>query len=127
MDILNNDQLISIFQIVIGLSVIRVWTINLNKPSSWRGGSALNMRDEFEAYGLPPWMMYLVGTLKVVFSVGLLVGLWVPEIVKFSAQGIAILMFCAILMHLKIKDPIIKSIPSITFMILSLLIVILES
>ena len=126
MELISNDQLIYIFQVVIALSVIRVWTINFNKPSRWRGGGARNMKEEFIVYGLPSWVMYSVGTLKVTFSVGLLAGLWIPEVVKFSASGIAIMMFFAIIMHVKIKDPLIRSIPAITFMVLSILIVLLD-
>jgi uncharacterized membrane protein YphA (DoxX/SURF4 family) len=100
--------------------------MNFNKPSRWRGGEAKNMKEEFIAYGLPSWIMYLVGTLKVVFSIGLIAGLWIPELVKFSASGIAIMMFFAIVMHVKIKDPISRSIPAITFLILSVLIIFIE-
>ena len=126
MELISNDQLIYIFQVVIALSVIRVWTMNFNKPSRWRGGGARNMKEEFIVYGIPSWVMYSVGTLKVTFSVGLLAGLWIPEVVKFSASGIAIMMFFAIIMHVKIKDPLIRSIPAITFMVLSILIVLLD-
>ena len=126
MDLITNDQLLTFFQLIIALSVIRVWTFNFNKPSRWRGGGAKNMKEEFIAYGLPSWMMYLVGTLKVAFSIGLIAGLWIPEVVKFSASGIAIMMFFAIVMHVKIKDPISKSIPAITFLILSVLIIFIE-
>ena len=100
--------------------------MNFSKPSRWRGGGAKNMKEEFIAYGLPSWIMYLVGTLKVVFSIGLIAGLWIPEVIKFSASGIAIMMFFAIVMHVKIKDPISKSIPAIIFLILSLLIIFIE-
>ena len=126
MDTITNDQLLTFFQLIIALSVIRVWTMNFNKPSRWRGGGAKNMKEEFIAYGLPSWIMYLVGTLKVVFSIGLIAGLWIPEVIKFSASGIAIMMFFAIVMHVKIKDPISKSIPAIIFLILSLLIIFIE-
>ena len=126
MDTITNEQLLTFFQLIIALSVIRVWTMNFNKPSRWRGGGAKNMKEEFIAYGLPSWIMYLVGTLKVVFSIGLIAGLWIPEVIKFSASGIAIMMFFAIVMHVKIKDPISKSIPAITFLILSLLIIFIE-
>lgn len=100
--------------------------MNFNKPSRWRGGVAKNMKEEFIAYGLPSWIMYLVGTLKVVFSIGLIAGLWIPDVVKFSASGIAIMMFFAIVMHVRIKDPLSKSIPAITFLILSILIIFIE-
>ena len=126
MELITNDQLLTVFQIIIALSVLRVWIINFNKPSRWRGGEAKNMKEEFIAYGLPSWIMYLVGSLKVVFSIGLLAGLWIPEVVVFSASGIAIMMFFAIVMHAKIKDPLSKSIPAITFLVLSVLIILLE-
>ena len=127
MEFISDQQLVSLFQVVIGLSVIRVWTINFNKSTPWRGGGARNMKEEFTAYGLPMWMVYFVGVLKVIFSIGLIAGLWIPELISFSASGIAIFMFFAILMHVKIKDPIKKSIPALTFMVLSLLIIFLEN
>tara|TARA_Y100001954_G_scaffold113149_1_gene122494 strand:- start:2128 stop:2511 length:384 start_codon:yes stop_codon:yes gene_type:complete len=127
MEFITDQQLVSLFQVIIGLSVMRVWTINFNKSTPWRGGGARNMKEEFTAYGLPMWMVYFVGTLKVIFSIGLIAGLWIPELVSFSASGIAIFMFFAILMHVKIKDPIKKSIPALTFMVLSLLIIFLEN
>ena len=126
MEFISDQQLVSLFQVVIGLSVIRVWTINFNKSTPWRGGGARNMKEEFTAYGLPMWMVYFVGTLKVIFSIGLIAGLWIPELISFSASGIAIFMFFAFLMHVKIKDPIKKSIPALTLMVLSLLIIFLE-
>ncbi len=126
MELITNDQLLTVFQIIIALSVLRVWIINFNKPSRWRGGEAKNMKEEFIAYGLPSWIMYLVGSLKVAFSIGLLAGLWIHEVVVFSASGIAIMMFFAIIMHAKIKDPLSKSIPAITFLVLSVLIILLE-
>ena len=127
MELISDQQLVSLFQVVIGLSVMRVWTINFNKSTPWRGGGARNMKEEFTAYGLPMWMVYFVGILKVIFSIGLIAGLWIPELITFSASGIAIFMFFAILMHVKIKDPIKKSIPALTFMVLSLLIIFLEN
>lgn len=127
MEFISDQQLVSLFQVVIGLSVMRVWTINFNKSTPWRGGGARNMKEEFTAYGLPMWMVYFVGVLKVIFSIGLIAGLWIPELISFSASGIAIFMFFAILMHVKIKDPIKKSIPALTFMVLSLLIIFLEN
>ena len=127
MEFISDQQLVSLFQVVIGLSVIRVWTINFNKSTPWRGGGARNMKEEFTAYGLPMWMVYFVGILKVIFSIGLIAGLWIPELISFSASGIAIFMFFAFLMHVKIKDSIKKSIPALTFMVLSLLIIFLEN
>ncbi len=123
MDLLEGNGIIYVFQAVIGLSVLRVWLININKPSKWRGGNALSMKEEFKVYGLPDWFLYMVGFLKVTFSLGLIVGFWIPDTIVPSALGIAFFMFFAILMHLKVKDPIIKSLPATTFLVLSVLIV----
>ena len=125
MELLEGNGILSVFQAVIGLSVLRVWLLNFNKPTKWRAGNAISMREEFEVYGLPDWTLYMVGFLKVAFSVGLLAGIWLPELVVISAAGIAFFMFFAILMHIRVKDPIVKSIPAITFLTLSILIILL--
>jgi len=125
MELLEGNGILSVFQAVIGLSVLRVWLINFNKPSKWRAANATTMREEFEVYGLPDWAIYMVGFLKVAFSIGLLAGIWLPELVTLSASGIAFFMFFAILMHIRVKDPIVKSIPAITFLTLSILIILL--
>lgn len=125
MELLEGNGILSVFQAVIGLSVLRVWLLNFNKPTKWRAGNAISMREEFEVYGLPDWTLYMVGFLKVAFSVGLLAGIWLPELVVTSAAGIAFFMFFAIMMHIRVKDPIVKSIPAITFLTLSILIILL--
>ena len=125
MELLEGNGILIVFQAVIGLSVLRVWLLNFNKPTKWRAGNAISMREEFEVYGLPDWTLYMVGFLKVAFSVGLLAGIWLPELVVTSAAGIAFFMFFAILMHIRVKDPIVKSIPAITFLTLSILIILL--
>ena len=125
MELLEGNGILIVFQAVIGLSVLRVWLLNFNKPSKWRAGNAISMREEFEVYGLPDWILYMVGFLKVAFSIGLLAGIWLPELVVTSAAGIAFFMFFAILMHIRVKDPIVKSIPAITFLTLSILIILL--
>lgn len=125
MELLEGNGILSVFQAVIGLSVLRVWLLNFNKPTKWRAGNAISMREEFEVYGLPDWTLYMVGFLKVAFSIGLLAGIWLPELVVTSAAGIAFFMFFAILMHIRVKDPIVKSIPAITFLTLSILIILL--
>ena len=122
MNIIQGESLILIAQLVVSLSVLKVWLINFRQPSLWRGGSSLNMREEFDTYGLPDWMLYTVGTLKVAFSIGLIAGIWIPEVIRFSALGIAFFMFSAILMHIKVNDPLYKSLPAGIFLALTVLI-----
>jgi uncharacterized membrane protein YphA (DoxX/SURF4 family) len=80
------------------------------------------MKEEFETYGLPVWFMWIIGFLKLLFAVLLIIGIWYPLLVTPAASGIALLMIGAIIMHLKIKDPLKKSLPAFTMLVLSLLV-----
>ena len=57
-----------ILQLIISIGLINVWFFRVNKATDYRGGNAKNMQEEFLAYGLPIWSMYLVGTLKVAIA-----------------------------------------------------------
>jgi hypothetical protein len=48
------DQLRVICQIIIVLGPgFNVWVLRFGKETHWRGGTAKNLKEEFEAYGLP--------------------------------------------------------------------------
>ena len=61
----------------------------------------------------------LFGTILALL---LVVGIWIPAITRFAAIGLVILMSGAVGMHLKINDPIIKSLPAMTILALSLIV-----
>ena len=52
-------------QIVVALGILNVWIVRFARRSSWRGGEAKNMREEFDVYGLPPSFMFAVGAVKI--------------------------------------------------------------
>ena len=81
------------------------------------------MVEEFAAYGLPDWMRKLVGVLKIGAAIALLAGIWVPVLVAPTALLVSVLMLGALAMHVKIGDPIRKSVPAA--IVLALCIVIL--
>ncbi len=117
-----------IIKLVIGLSILNVWLLNRDKATPWRAKGANNMKEEFAVYGLSKSMMVITGTLKCAFAVLLLIsifypGTFFPSIEWIGAAGIAVLMAIAISMHIKVGDPIKKSIPAATFLILSLLVI----
>jgi hypothetical protein len=114
-----------IVQIFIAISIYNVWLIRVKKSTTWRGGSAKSMKEEFETYELPEILMYIVGFLKLCFATILLVGIMFPEIINIGAIGIAILMSGAVVMHLKVKDKLMKSLPAFSFLVLSLLLIFL--
>ena len=114
-----------IIQIIIALGIFNVWILRFDKPTEWRGGTAKNMKEEFEVYGLPPQFMKFVGFLKILFAISLIVGIWVPTLTKPAAIGMAVLMLGAIAMHFKVKDPINKSLPAFTMLVLSLIVAVI--
>ena len=116
------EYLIIALQIIVALSILNVWLIQPKKPTRWRGGDADTIVEEFQVYGLPKWFCYLIGTLKVSLAILLLVGIWYPMIRHYAAVGLAILLLGSIIMHIKVKDPWIKSLPAFIFMVLSLVI-----
>ncbi len=99
-------------QCIVAFSILNVWLIQNDKPTQWRGGNATTLIEEFKVYGLPVWMCYLVGTLKVILSLGLLAAIWYPELRQISALGLSVLLIGSIIMHVKISDPIKKSLPA---------------
>jgi hypothetical protein len=117
--------LVQICQIIIGCGLLNVWLLRFNKSTAYRGGTAANMLEEFAAYGLPSWSCYLVGFLKVSSAFALLAGL-LPNLsflVLPAAIVIALLMAGAVAMHLKVGDPAKKSLPALSVLILSAIII----
>jgi hypothetical protein len=110
-------------QIIIAVSIFNVWILRFGKPTSWRGGTAKSMKEEFEAYGLPLWFMKLIGFLKLTLASLLIAGIFLPVLIKLAAIGMAVLMLGAIVMHIKVKDALIKSLPAFTFLVLSLILI----
>ena len=111
--------LIMILQLVIAIGLINVWLLRFNKATEYRGGDAKNMKEEFIAYGLPIWLMYFVGAMKIAIAVMLVISFWVEQLLFYNLIALASLMIAALMMHVKVKDPIKKSYPalSILFMI----------
>lgn len=108
-------------QLFIAFSIVNVWVFRFSKPTRWRGGNALNMRDEFALYGLPLWFMSLIGFLKLSFSALLVASIWFPALAVPAATGIALLMGGAVAMHIKVKDSLAKSFPAFSFLVLALI------
>lgn len=111
---------VMICQLVIALGILNVWLLRRTKATAYRGGSATNMTEEFAVYGLPPWFMVSVGTLKVVLALLLIAGCWIPALVQPAAIGFVVLMAGAVAMHLKVKDSFKKTLPSLIMLALSL-------
>ena len=113
-----------ICQLIAALGILNVWLLRPKKATAYRGGTAKNMKEEFAVYGLPGWFMVLIGSLKVLFALMLLVGIGVPALVTPAAYGLAALMVGAVAMHIKVKDPLKKTLPALSVLALSLFVAI---
>ena len=111
-------DLLLILNLIIALGIFNVWIIRFNQKTEFRGGTANSLKEEFLAYGLPLWFMYIIGFIKISLSTLLIIGIWVPKFNLYSALAMTILMIGAIIMHLKIQDPIKKSVPACCVLIL---------
>ena len=118
-NLLTTVGIATIVQIVVALSIYNVWLLRSGRATNWRGGEAKNMREEFAIYGLPGWFMGMVGFLKLTFATLLLAGVWFPALTTPAAIGMVVLMAGAVSMHVKVRDPALKSLPAFTMLAMS--------
>ena len=104
--------IVKVLQVTVALGLCNVWLLRFGKSTAYRGGNARSMKEEFAVYGLPVWLCYLVGVLKIGAAIALIVGLWIPSLVFPAAALIAMLMLGALAMHFKVSDPLIKCFPA---------------
>lgn len=108
-----------ISQTVAALWILNVWFNRFNKDTGYRGGSAKNMEEEFEEYGLSKNQMYAVGAAKVSLASLMLAGHAAPKLTRPASTGLALFMVGALGMHVKVKDPIKRSLPALSVLALS--------
>ena len=112
-------------KLIVALGILNVWLLRRGKASAYRGKDAKNLREEFEVYGLPFSFYCCIGILKVSLALGLIASLWIPSVAQFAAIGMGVLMLGAFFMHMKVKDPISKALPSLAVLALCVAIALL--
>ena len=110
-----------ILSIVVGLTVINVWLFRSGKSTSYRGGDASNLMEEFEVYGLGDFFM-TIGIIKVSLAILLLLSIYFNKLRLISSIGIAFMMLVAVYMHFSVGDELMKSMPA-SVMLVSCLII----
>lgn len=109
-----NDLTIPL-QALVAASIFFVWVVRYD-----------NIIQEFKKYGLPDWLRDLVGILKLTFALLLLLGIERQPLAIVGSLGIAALMGCAFFVHLRVKNPVFKMLPSLTLLALSLVIAVIN-
>lgn len=114
------NSLLIILQIILAGAMLDVWLIRYNRPGVFRGGDARTMAEEFRVYGLPDWFRNLIRILKLSCGACMLIGIVYPPVAGWGALALAGLMTGAVSMHIKVRDPVYKALPAMTFLVLSL-------
>jgi len=118
--------ILNILLVVVSVTVITAWTYNINLDTTFRGGDATNMIEEFEAYGLNQTTMVVVGIFKVSCAIMLLFGLKYRKLILPAAGVMALFMIAAVYFHFSISDPIIPTAPSLLMLASCLSIIYLD-
>jgi hypothetical protein len=105
-------SILSLLQLLVGLGLLNVWLLRARRATDYRGGEAKTLREEFQAYGLPDSVFYVVGGLKIASGLALVVGIWVDLPIRVAAGIVALLMVGALVMHVKVGDPPLRSVPA---------------
>lgn len=116
----------TVLQAIVGAGLLNVWLLRRGDATPYRGGASRSLREEFAAYGLPPVMFYLVGTLKVLAGIILLAGFWLPLPVTIATSIVALLMIGALAMHMRVKDSPRKSVPAAVVLAMCLALLVLH-
>ena len=100
-----------ILSVVVGLTVINVWLFRSNRSTSYRGGDAASLMEEFQVYGLEDYFL-IIGIIKVSLAIMLLLSLYFKKLSFIASSGIGIMMLVAVFMHVNVGDELIKSMPA---------------
>jgi hypothetical protein len=101
------ENLLSLAQMVLALSVAYVWIFRFD-----------NVVKEFKQFGLNDLTRNFVGVTKIALATLLFAGIWYPSLVQIPSVLMGLFMISAQYFHFKIKNPLIKHLPSLILLIL---------
>jgi uncharacterized membrane protein YphA (DoxX/SURF4 family) len=102
-------------QALVAASIFFVWVVRYD-----------NIIAEFKQYRLPDWLRDLVGILKLTLALLLLIGIERKPFAIAGGLGIAALMACAFVTHLRVKNPPAKMAPCVSLLVISLAIAVIN-
>jgi len=102
-------------QALVAASVFFVWVVRYP-----------NIVVEFQQWKLPDWLRDSVGIVKLTFALMLVIGIDRGRFAIGGGIGLSLLMLAAFATHLRVKNPIVKMLPSLTLLVLSMLIVLIN-
>lgn len=113
-----------ICQVVIALGIFNVWIIRRDRSTPFRPEGAGDIAEEFRRYGFPDWFRVVIGSTKVMLAILLLVGVFFAQVALPAAALMALLMVGAIVAHVRVQDPPMKSMPALAMLVMSVVVVV---
>lgn len=118
------SSLAIVLQIIIALGIVNVWVIRRDRETGYRPNGASNIADEFAQYGFSDSFRRLVGATKLTLAALLVIGVAYAPLAIAAAAGMMILMVGAVAAHVKVRDPILKSVPALLMLAMSTIVVV---
>ena len=104
-------------QLIVGASILFVWLFRTNVPTNFRVGQAQSLREEVTEAGFPDYVYDVMRIVKPIFAFFLIMGIvWNPITLPCMAFT-TIFMIGAVVMHIKVRDNLIKMLPAVTLLL----------
>jgi putative oxidoreductase len=84
-------------------------------------GSKMHV-DNFKQWRLPQWFRVVTGLVEAIGAIALIIGIWEPSWAAVAGLWLGFTMFMGILVHVRVKDSLKQSAPSVILCILSLVV-----
>lgn len=107
------EKFVSLAQLCLAVSVAFVWIFRFE-----------NVVKEFKQFGLSDLIRNAVGVSKIALSTLLVAGIWFSPLVYISSILMGLFMIAAQYNHFRIKNSLIKHLPSLILLILCVIIAI---
>ena len=103
-------------QIIVAFSVAYVWIFRFH-----------NVILEFKQFGLSDVTRSAVGATKIALATLLIAGIWYPALVLVPSLLMGLMMVAAQFFHFKIRNPLVKHLPSLILLLLCVFIAFVSS
>ena len=105
--------------LIIALGVINVWFIRRDKATGFRPDGASKIAEESRWYGVSDSFRRSMGVTKLTLAALLVVGVTYAPLGAAAAAGMVLLMSGAIVAHISVRDPVVKSVPALLMLPMS--------
>ncbi|XID95587.1 DoxX family protein [Paenibacillaceae bacterium WGS1546] len=69
----------------------------------------------FAGLKLPQWFRVVTGFIQLIGAAGLMIGYWIPGVVSWAGIWLGMTMLVAFVLHIRVKDPLVKTLPPVVF------------